>query len=134
MSTQTIGTERGVETSKALNYALWAVQIAVAGMFFLASFGKLSGDPQMVATFDAIGIGQWFRYVTGGIEVIAAILLLIPAFSGIGGLLLVPTMVGAVITHAFIIGGSSAPAAVLLLASSFVAWGRWPRTRQFLGL
>ena len=46
--------------------------------FVMAGFGSLSGYPMMVETFDKIGIGQWFRYVTGAIEIASAILLLIP--------------------------------------------------------
>src|SRR3954471_18310153 len=49
--------------------ALWAVQLALAGMFLLAGGSKLAGAPAMIALFDGIGIGQWFRYVTGLIEV-----------------------------------------------------------------
>jgi len=30
-------------------------------MFLMVGFLKLSGDPQMVGLFDAIGLGQWFR-------------------------------------------------------------------------
>jgi uncharacterized membrane protein len=32
----------------------------------------------MVGLFDAIGIGQWFRYLTGGLEVLGAVALLVP--------------------------------------------------------
>jgi putative oxidoreductase len=66
------------------NGVLWVVQVFGATLFFITGFAKLSGDEQMVQTFDAVGIGQWFRYVTGLIEVASAILLLIPALSGIG--------------------------------------------------
>ena len=45
----------------------------------MVGFFKLSGDPRMVGLFDAIGVGQWFRYVTGSLEVLGAILLLIHA-------------------------------------------------------
>ena len=31
----------------------------------------------MVEMFDKIGLGQWFRYLTGGLEVTGAILLLV---------------------------------------------------------
>jgi hypothetical protein len=33
-----------------------------------ARSSKLAGQPQMVEIFQAIGLGQWFRYVTGVIE------------------------------------------------------------------
>ena len=53
--------------------ALWVVQIALAGMFLLAGGSKLLGAPAMVTLFTTIGVGQWFRYVTGIIEVGSAI-------------------------------------------------------------
>lgn len=110
--------------SRAGTVALWATQIVVAGMFFFAGGSKLAGDATMVGMFDAIGIGQWLRYLTGSIEVIAALLLLTPRLALFGALLLIPTMIGAVVTHLFIVGGSPMPAIILLVGSSAIAWVR----------
>ena len=104
--------------------ALWALQIALAGMFLLAGTPKLLGDPAMVGLFDAIGIGQWFRYLTGLIEVGSALALLVPSFAVFGALALVATMVGAIAVHLFIVGGSPALPAILLLGSAGVIWAR----------
>ena len=87
--------------------ALWVVQIALAGMFLLAGGSKLLGTPAMVALFDTIGIGQWFRYVTGFIEVGSAIALLVPSIAVYGALALVPTMIAAVAAELFIVGDSA---------------------------
>jgi uncharacterized membrane protein YphA (DoxX/SURF4 family) len=104
--------------------ALWITQIALASMFLFAGGLKLTGAPELVALFDAIGIGQWFRYVTGSIEVVSAVALLVPSLAAFGALLLIPTMVGAVFTHLFIVGGSAVPATVLLTGSLAVVWAR----------
>ena len=104
--------------------ALWLTQIVLAGMLILAGGLKLAGVPVMVALFDAIGIGQWFRYVTGSIEVVSAVALLVPAWAPFGALLLIPTMVGAVVTHLFIVGGSPVAATVLLIGALAIAWVR----------
>ena len=109
---------------KALNIALWTLQVLVALVLLAAGSGKLVGSAAMVALFDAIGIGQWFRYLTGSIEVVSAILLLIPSLAFFGALLLVPTMVGAVVTHLFIVGGNPTPAFVLGVAAVAIAWTR----------
>jgi hypothetical protein len=93
-------------------------------MFLFVGGLKLAGAPEMVALFDAIGIGQWFRYVTGSIEVVSAVALLMPSWAAFGALLLIPTMIGAVVTHLFIVGGSAVPATVLLTGSLTVAWAR----------
>jgi putative oxidoreductase len=105
-------------------WALWATQVVLAGMFLLSGTMKLAGTPELIGLFDAIGIGQWFRYVTGTIEVVSAAALLVPSLAVFGALALVPTMVGAIATHLFIVGGSAMPAAVLLIGALAVAWAR----------
>ena len=112
---------------------LWTAQVALAGMFLLAGGSKLGGAPQMVALFGALGVGQWFRYVTGAIEVASAIALLVPALAPFGAVALTATMIGAVVTHVFIIGGSPTMPAVLLLGSAFVAWARRDQLRAAFG-
>ncbi|MBA3768598.1 MAG: DoxX family protein, partial [Acidobacteria bacterium] len=87
----------------------------------------------MVGLFNTIGIGQWFRYLTGALEVAGALALLIPRLSGAGALLLVGVMIGAVLTHLFVIGGNPGMAIVLLLVSVIIAWGRRDRTLRLLG-
>ena len=113
--------------------ALWVVQIALAGMFLLAGGSKLLGAPAMVALFNTIGIGQWFRYVTGVIEVASAILLLIPRLTPVGAALLVCTMTGAVLTHLVLIGGSPVPALVLSCFAAIILWGRFGTLKAWLG-
>ena len=104
--------------------ALWLTQIVLAAMFVFAGGLKLTGAPDMVGLFDAVGIGQWFRYVTGSIVVLSAVALLVPSWAAFGALLLIPTMAGAVFTHLFIVGGSPVPATVLLTGSLAIAWAR----------
>jgi putative oxidoreductase len=106
------------------NGALWVVQALGATLFLISGLAKLSGDDQMIQTFAAVGIRQWFRYVTALIEFASAILLLVPVLSGIGALFLVPTMIGAILMHLIVIGGSPALPIGLLIVVSVVAWGR----------
>jgi putative oxidoreductase len=112
--------------NKGLNIVLWILQILAAAGFLLAGGSKLAGAEPMVAMFDKVGLGQWFRYLTGCIEVTGAILLLIPATVTPGGTLLVVTMAGAIATHLFILGGSPVPAMVLFVMVATVTWCRWP--------
>ena len=93
-------------------------------MFLLAGSLKLAGVPMMVEMFGRIGLGQWFRYLTGTIEVVSAVLLLIPALALYGAVALAVTMVGAIITHLFIVGGNFAVPVVLLGATTTIAWIR----------
>ncbi|MET3439594.1 putative membrane protein YphA (DoxX/SURF4 family) [Variovorax paradoxus] len=108
---------------------VWGIRILLALAFGAAGLAKLAGAPQMVQVFEAVGFGQWFRYVTGVVEVGGALLLLVPATGFIGGLLLTVTMAGAVATHLVLIGGNPAPAIVLALLSAFVTWRLRPMPR-----
>ena len=119
-------------TGTFMNVGLWILQIGAAGMFLMVGFLKLSGDPQLVGLFDAIGLGQWFRYLTGALEVLGALLLLIPRLSGLGALMLFGVMIGAVVTHVFIVGGSPLMAIILLVVTGVIAWGRRQRTMNLL--
>jgi putative oxidoreductase len=104
--------------------ALWGLQVGLAALFLFAGGSKLAGAPAMVALFEAIGVGQWFRAVTGLIEVVSAVALLVPALAPFGAVLLASTMVGAIGTHLFIVGGSPALPGLLLLGLLVVAWAR----------
>ena len=102
--------------------AVWALRIVVATAFIAAGGAKIYGAPMLVQQFEAIGLGQWFRYVTGSLELIGAILVLSPGFAAFGGLLLSGIMAGAIFTHLTVIGGSPMPAVVLFVLSAVVAY------------
>src|SRR6266436_883782 len=118
-------------TGKSVNVVLWALQLA-AGMFLMVGCLKLSGNAQLVGLFEAIGLGQWFRYLTGALEVAGALLLVIPRTSGLSALMLAGVMTGAVVTHVFIVGGSPLGAMILFVVTGLVAWGRRQRTMHLL--
>jgi uncharacterized membrane protein YphA (DoxX/SURF4 family) len=122
----TLATAR-IKPHVSATVVLWVAQIAAAGMVLFAGTLKLAGAPAMVGLFDAIGVGQWFRYLTGTIEVVSAVLLLVPAFAFFGALALIATMIGALATHLFVIGGNPAPALVLLVTAAAIAFVRRPR-------
>ena len=127
----TIGSKPSVNSNKG-RFSERSLQIAAAGMFLMVGFLKLSGNAQLVGLFEAIGLGQWFRYMTGTLEVAGAILLLIPRTSGLGALMLAGVMAGAVMTHLFVVGGSPLMAIILLAVTTVVAWGRRQRTKDLL--
>ena len=106
------------------NVAVWVLQIAVAAVFLVAALPKLAGVPVMVQMFGALGLGQWFRYFTAAVESGGAILLLAPALAGIGAVVLATVMVGAILAHTLVLGGSAVPAIVLLAATITIAWFR----------
>jgi len=93
----------------------WLLKLALAGVFGSAAFAKLSLRPDMVEHFNVIGLGPYFIYVTGGIEMASALLLLIPQTAFIGAVGLVGISTGAFIAqvgplhgdliHVYVLGG-----------------------------
>lgn len=90
--------------------------------FVAAGAAKLAGAEMMVGTFEAIGVGQWFRYVTGIIEVAAPVFLWMSGKQVLGAAILGATMVGAVLAHLFILGPSAVPAVILGLICATVIY------------
>lgn len=82
----------------------WVLRIAAAVIMLQTLYFKFSGAPESVYIFSAVGIEPWGRIATGVAELIAAILLLVPATIAIGALLAAGIMLGALLTHVFIIG------------------------------
>ena len=100
----------------------WVLRILGATVFLAAGGSKLVGVEMMVGIFEQIGFGQWFRYITGLVEVVGAIGLLLPSTVGLGGLLLAITMFCAVAIHLFVIGGSAVPAFGLMMITGAISW------------
>lgn len=101
--------------------ALWGLKLLLAAAFLSAGGLKLLGHPMMVETFAHIGTGQWFRLLTGALEVAGGAGVLFPVLAPFAAVLLVCIMLGAVTTHLFVIGGSALPALVLLAIAAVVA-------------
>ncbi len=117
---------------KVKYYGLWALKILAALAFLAAGSAKFMSVEMMVATFDQLGFGQWFRYVTAIIEISGALLLFVPGKTFFGAALLVMTMAGAIFSHLFLIGGSPVPALVLLLITVIIAFATRDQLTQTL--
>jgi putative oxidoreductase len=117
----------------ARRYGAWTLQGIVAAAFLAAGLAKLAGAPFMVGIFEQIGIGQWFRIVTGVVEVTGAVALLVPGFASIGALWLGGTMVFAVATHLFVLHTSPAAAIVLGLLNTAIIYLRRDELVDLLG-
>ncbi|UGS22870.1 DoxX family protein [Flavobacterium channae] len=73
-------------------------------ILFQTLFFKFSAAPESVAIFSKLGIEPIGRIGTGIIELVAAILLIIPKKSFYGAFIGFGTMVGAIASHLFILG------------------------------
>lgn len=126
-ATQTTSAQSSPATtsrSRTGNVALWVLQGIAALAFLLAAMGKFTGAEQIVASFEAIGFGVWFRYLIGVLEVAGAVALLVPRLSGVAALAFVGLMVGATIVQLFVVGSGVAAPLVTLLLVAVIAWGR----------
>jgi putative oxidoreductase len=104
--------------------SLWVVRGLLALAFVSAGGAKLYGVPMLVEEFQHMGLGQWFRYFTGTLELLGAFLILAPSLAAFGAVLLICIMIGATLMHLFVIGGSPVPALVLLALSAIVAYAK----------
>ncbi len=118
------------DVGRGANVGLWILQGLLALVFLGAGGAKLAGVEEMVKQFAAIGLGQWFRYLTGALEIAAAIALLVPRISGLGGLLLVFVMAGGAAAHVVVFKNSPAVPLVLMVLAALIAWGRRKQTRR----
>lgn len=86
------------------NIIVWICRIVAAGLMLQTLYFKFSGAEESIYIFTKVGIEPWGRYVTGAAELVAAIVILIPAISGFGAVIAVGVMSGALLSHATILG------------------------------
>lgn len=123
------------EKRKNMDIGLWVVQVLLAVVFLMVGMAKLTKPKEELAErmdwVEDFSLGT-IRFI-GGVEVLAAIGLILPGLFGIAPILvpiaasgLVVTQIGAVIVHArrsepkMIIGNVA-----LIALALFVAWGRF---------
>jgi putative oxidoreductase len=109
-------------SSKLKTAGVWIASGLLAALFLRAGIPKLMDAQGWVRHFVAWGYPDWLRLVVGAVEVVSAVLLLIPklAIAGACGIMLV--MAGATYTHLFRASGEAARGiftlALLLLAAA----------------
>jgi putative oxidoreductase len=124
-----------VEIGKAPRHlGAWALQGIVAAAFLAAGVSKLAAAPFMVQLFAQIGIGQWFRVVTGVVEIVGAFALVYPRLASIGGLWLGFTMACAVATHLLVLHTSPVPAIVLGSLNAVIVYLRRDELLTFISM
>ncbi len=96
----------------------------ILGLAFLAiATVKLTGSLQTPQVFANIGWGQWFRYFTGALDLLGAVLVLLPRAAFYGALLLMCTVgFAAVLTFAGRIHDSPLAPLALTVLAAVVAW------------
>lgn len=82
----------------------WLLQLVAAGILLQTLFFKFSGASESVYIFSTLGAEPWGRIGSGIVELIASILLLIPATTTIGAALALGVISGAIVSHLTILG------------------------------
>ena len=82
----------------------WLAQLTVAVILLQTLFFKFTGAEESVYIFTAVGAEPWGRIGSGVIELIASVLLFVPATAPIGAALAIASMGGAILTHLTILG------------------------------
>ena len=83
---------------------VWACRIIAAIIMLQTLFFKFSGAEESVYIFTTVGMEPWGRYLVGTMELIASVLILIPATSWVGAGLALGLMAGALGMHLTILG------------------------------
>lgn len=108
--------------NKSRVITLWILRLLVGLAFLAAGSSKLAGAAPMVAVFAKIGFGQWFRILTGLLEVAGAVGLFLPRWTVSAAALLAAVMVGAIGFHLTILGGNPAAPILLLILAALIIW------------
>ena len=95
-------------SNKTINAVSWSLRIIAAIILLQTLYFKFSAHPESVALFTKLGVEPWGRIATGVIELITAILLILPATKALGALSAAGVMLGAIASHLLVIGIESA--------------------------
>jgi len=114
----------------AWNILAWTLTVFLAVVFTFAGGVKLANNPQMVEEFAQVGLGQWFRYFTGLLELSGAIGLLIPRVRFWAALQIATVMVGASVANLTVLHTPQLAGltGVLLALALALAWLRRPQS------
>ena len=78
---------------------IWILRLIAASIMLQTLYFKFTGASESIYIFKTMGIEPWGRYLTGTIELIASICMLINPLSWFGSVLSLGTMSGAIMGH-----------------------------------
>ena len=129
--------------SKWRTIAIWALRVVLGLTFLAVGTSKLMGTGHTVEYFAAIGWGQWFRYLTGILDIVGVALVFVPKWTCFGAIVLacsvgVGTMISLTVLRGDPTWGSSEMVVVpfvLTILALVLAWLTRPHqvTQQFSG-
>ena len=111
----------------------WMIRVGIALAFVLFGFDKFPSGPgtMWVAFYEQIGVGQWFRYLTGVVEVVGGAMVLVPIVwvERAGLAMLLATMVVASAIHVVVMHHpeNAIITGVIGLGLAAALWRTWQR-------
>ena len=81
------------------NILVWSLRIIAALIMLQTLYFKFTGAEESIYIFSTLGIEPYGRIGSGIAELIASILILIPATTGFGALIALGVMSGAILSH-----------------------------------
>ncbi|WP_420399374.1 DoxX family membrane protein [Flagellimonas sp.] len=81
------------------NIISWILRLAAALILLQTLFFKFTGAPESIYIFEQVGMEPWGRYGSGVVELIASALLLWPRTIGLGALMGIGVISGAIFFH-----------------------------------
>src|SRR5829696_5171310 len=90
--------------SRTQTLVSWILQLVVAAILVQTLFFKFTAAEESVYIFTTVGAEPWGRIGSGVLELIAAVLLLVPATVTYGAILATGSMAGAILSHLTILG------------------------------
>ena len=119
-----LGIEAGMTNlSRTHTMVSWALQLLAAGILLQTLFFKFTGAEESVYIFSTLGAEPWGRIGSGVVELVAALLLLVPATAAFGAGLAMATMAGAIASHLLFLGIEVKGDGGLLFALALTVFG-----------
>src|SRR5882724_3787109 len=93
-----------MKTTVTITVLSWVLRITAAIILLQTLFFKFTAAPESVYIFTKVGAEPWGRIGSGVVELVAAILLLVPRTAWVGAGIAMGVMVGAIVSHLIILG------------------------------
>lgn len=91
-------------TTKTKNVVAWAARIIAAVIMLQTLFFKFTGAEESVYIFTKLGVEPWGRILSGILELVASVLILIPRTTLAGAIVALVIMSGAILSHLTVLG------------------------------
>jgi uncharacterized membrane protein YphA (DoxX/SURF4 family) len=120
--------------SKSRMITIWGLRLGLGVIFIIVAVSKLTGTGNTVQYFAAIGWGQWFRYLTGSLDLLGVILLFLPRWTCYGAIILACSVGSAAVISLTVLRGNpvwGGPVMIVVplvftLVAMFLAWLAYP--------